>query len=237
MTKVCIDPGHGGYDPGCTRGTVLEKDITLKIGLQLRDLLQRAGFSVVMTRESDASPGGYREVNADLNERCRISDAAQADVFLSIHVNAGGGQGAEIFVYQDGGTIRTLAQKIVDATAGIIGGYHGKPIKATYEAPQGGIRVVDATDAPAMLLEIGYIDSDDLPKIQANIDKFAPVIAKAFCEFYNMPVQEDEYMMKPEDANKIIAFLKAAYGIKPDPEFGRLADELRKASGQPTQNS
>jgi N-acetyl-anhydromuramyl-L-alanine amidase AmpD len=44
------------------------------------------------------------------------------------------------------------------------------------------------------------------------------------------------YQMKPEDANKIIEFLQAAYGIDPNPEFGRLADELRLASGQEPQN-
>jgi len=56
-------------------------------------------------------------------------------------------------------------------------------------------------------------------------------------EGFLQEVEENMYQMSAEDANKVIAFLKAAYGINPDVEFGRLADELRKASGQPLQNS
>lgn len=234
--RICLDPGHGGYDPGATNRDTREKDITLNIGLQLRDLLQRAGFSIVMTRESDVSPGGYRDVYADLRERCRISDAAQVDVFLSIHVNAGGGRGAEIYVYKNGGNIRPLAQSIVDNVASVVG-YHGQPIKDGRE-----LYVIRNTSAPAMLLEIGFIDSDDLPKIQANIDKFAPLIAKAFCQFYG--VQEVKSKMSQEDANKITAILSQVWtllNVLPETEearkeIGRLADEVRLAAGLPTKN-
>lgn len=51
------------------------------------------------------------------------------------------------------------------------------------------------------------------------------------------PIKEEDYQMKAADANKIIEILKAVYGIVPDKEVGRLADELRKVSGQPTQNT
>jgi hypothetical protein len=50
-------------------------------------------------------------------------------------------------------------------------------------------------------------------------------------------LKEEEIMLKVEDANKIIAVLKAFYGLSPNPEIGRLADELRAASGQPKENS
>src|SRR3569833_1092910 len=130
MTKriICIDPGHGGYDPGAVAQGAREKDITLRIGLRLRDLLQRAGFAVIMTRERDNSPGGYEEVNADLRERCRISNAAGADVFLSIHVNAGGGHGAEVYANGDGGSIAGLARGIINNVATICG-THGQAVR------------------------------------------------------------------------------------------------------------
>lgn len=54
---------------------------------------------------------------------------------------------------------------------------------------------------------------------------------------YNgMEAEEEGYTMTAEDANKIIGLLQAVYDIVPDKELGRLADELRKASNQPTQN-
>jgi N-acetylmuramoyl-L-alanine amidase len=80
---VTIDPGHGGVDPGnpgvfFPRGT-REKDVTLQMGLLLRDELKRRGVGVQMTRTSDTlialgDRGGY------CTEAC--------DLFVSIHVNS-----------------------------------------------------------------------------------------------------------------------------------------------------
>jgi peptidoglycan L-alanyl-D-glutamate endopeptidase CwlK len=51
------------------------------------------------------------------------------------------------------------------------------------------------------------------------------------------PVKKEDYKMQILDANKIIALLQQVYAISPSKEVGRLADEVRKASNQPTQNS
>lgn len=52
--KICIDPGHGGYDPGAVGPTGLkEKDVTLDISLRLRDYLSQVGIEVIMTRTND----------------------------------------------------------------------------------------------------------------------------------------------------------------------------------------
>jgi N-acetylmuramoyl-L-alanine amidase len=79
---IVIDPGHGGRDPGAhgQRGTE-EKDITLKVGLKLRDLLRRdPTVRVLMTRE--------RDVFVELEDRARFANGNEADLFLSIHVNS-----------------------------------------------------------------------------------------------------------------------------------------------------
>ncbi|HET7909852.1 MAG TPA: N-acetylmuramoyl-L-alanine amidase, partial [Nitrospira sp.] len=82
FTTIVIDPGHGGRDPGAHgyRGTE-EKDITLKVGLKLRDLLKRdPGVRVLMTRE--------RDVFVELEDRARFANGNEADLFVSIHVNS-----------------------------------------------------------------------------------------------------------------------------------------------------
>ena len=82
FTTVVIDPGHGGRDPGAhgQRGTE-EKDITLKVGLKLRDLLKKnPGVRVLMTRE--------RDVFVELEDRARFANGNEADLFVSIHVNS-----------------------------------------------------------------------------------------------------------------------------------------------------
>lgn len=82
FTTIVIDPGHGGKDPGAhgQRGTE-EKDITLKVGLKLRDLLRKEpGVRVLMTRE--------RDVFVELEDRAKYANGNEADLFVSIHVNS-----------------------------------------------------------------------------------------------------------------------------------------------------
>jgi N-acetylmuramoyl-L-alanine amidase len=79
---IVIDPGHGGKDPGA-RGIrkTEEKDITLKVGLQLRELLSKqSGVRVLMTRD--------RDVFIELEDRAKFANSNEADLFVSIHVNS-----------------------------------------------------------------------------------------------------------------------------------------------------
>ena len=52
---IYIDPGHGGFDGGCTYNNVLEKDITLSISLKLQKYLESVGYTVFLTREKDVA--------------------------------------------------------------------------------------------------------------------------------------------------------------------------------------
>lgn len=92
---IVIDPGHGGPDGGAVgKGEVIEKDVALRISLQLRDYLQQAGALVIMTRETDrdlADDGirGYsRRKTSDLYNRLAIVNDESNDLFVSIHLNA-----------------------------------------------------------------------------------------------------------------------------------------------------
>ena len=81
-TTIVIDPGHGGRDTGA-RGQrqTEEKDITLKVGLKLRDLLSmQPGVRVLMTRDQD--------VFVELEDRAKFANSHDADLFVSVHVNS-----------------------------------------------------------------------------------------------------------------------------------------------------
>ena len=86
LSTVCIDPGHGGTDPGCiTKAggiTTTEKEIVLDIGLFLRDMLAapQTGIKPVMTRSDDRF--------IPLDRRAAIAGDAGADLFISIHINS-----------------------------------------------------------------------------------------------------------------------------------------------------
>lgn len=82
MKRIVIDPGHGGKDPGtCSPSGLKEKDIVLDVALRVaKTLKEKLGCEVVLTRD--------RDVFIPLEERTAIANAKEADLFLSIHVNA-----------------------------------------------------------------------------------------------------------------------------------------------------
>jgi N-acetylmuramoyl-L-alanine amidase len=77
---VVLDPGHGGNDPGAVGNGVQEKTLNLAVGLKMEKALKDKGFDVKMTRRTD--------VYLKLQERTDIANEADADMFVSIHVNA-----------------------------------------------------------------------------------------------------------------------------------------------------
>ena len=84
QVTIVIDPGHGGRDPGAVRMhngvQVRESDVVLDISLQLRNLLRQTGMDVRMTRTTD--------VYVSLAQRARVANNANADLFVSVHLNA-----------------------------------------------------------------------------------------------------------------------------------------------------
>ncbi len=81
VSRIVIDPGHGGHDPGARANGVNESDIVLDVALRVEALLKaQPGFDVVLTRRTN--------VFIPLEERTAIANRESADMFLSIHVNA-----------------------------------------------------------------------------------------------------------------------------------------------------
>lgn len=79
--RIVIDPGHGGRDPGTIHRNLTEAALTLDIALRLEALLaKQPGIEVVLTRRTD--------VFLSLQERTEIANREEADLFVSIHVNA-----------------------------------------------------------------------------------------------------------------------------------------------------
>jgi N-acetylmuramoyl-L-alanine amidase len=83
VSRIVIDPGHGGHDPGAQANDISEAELVLDIALRLETLLlqqQQAGMEVVLTRRTDEYVA--------LDERTEIANRESADLFLSIHANA-----------------------------------------------------------------------------------------------------------------------------------------------------
>jgi N-acetylmuramoyl-L-alanine amidase len=77
---ICLDPGHGGKDPGNRAGAHEEKDYTLLLAREVRAQLQGAGLRVILTRSTDAF--------VDLPARSELARERKADLFVSLHFNS-----------------------------------------------------------------------------------------------------------------------------------------------------
>lgn len=93
MVKIFIDPGHGGTDNGASGHGLQEKNVTLTIALKLRDILNNnyTGHSIKMSRTTDKT--------VSLNQRTNMANKWGADYLQSIHINSGGGNGFESYIY------------------------------------------------------------------------------------------------------------------------------------------
>ena len=78
---VCLDPGHGGSDPGAVRGALVEKELNLDIAIRVRSLLDSTAYAVTLTRSDNSTMLGN-------SARAQICNASSAQLVLSIHLNA-----------------------------------------------------------------------------------------------------------------------------------------------------
>jgi N-acetylmuramoyl-L-alanine amidase len=109
---IVIDPGHGGIDPGARGASnVQEKTVTLAVARQLRQILMAAGrYNVFLTRTGD--------VFVSLDQRLRISQQYNADLFISIHADSIAA--TQLAQSVRGATVYTLSDKASDEAARLL---------------------------------------------------------------------------------------------------------------------
>ena len=184
--KVCIDPGHGGNDPGTMGNGLREKDITLDICLKLKPMLEYNGIKVMLTRDGDYSPGHLEgDHKGELRARVDIAEKNKADLFISIHVNAGGGTGEEILIIGTGGRAEAAANKVLPYLVQV-GGWANRGVK------EQNVLVLRETTMPAILTENGFIDNpSDAMKLKDPDFRYtlASAHAKGICNYFGI-----EYM-------------------------------------------
>lgn len=146
--KVYIDAGHGGKDVGAVKYLV-EKEVNLTEALACRDYLQRRGVEVKMSRTTD--------VGTNLDKLCREANAWGADLAVSIHNNAGRGDGFEIFYSIYGGKGKTLAKNIETEVKKIGQNSRGLKIRKGKNGDYYGF--IRMTNMPAVICEGVFVDN------------------------------------------------------------------------------
>jgi N-acetylmuramoyl-L-alanine amidase len=145
VKTVCLDPGHGGSDPGACGPTLRESDQTLDVCLRAREIL-RPYCNVIMTRTDDEYVG--------LTARAEFSNRNDSDVFISYHFNSAdkdSANGFEIFTTPPENNSDKLAAKIWSA--------HRKQLPAQWDRglKEANFTVIAKAACPAVLIEGEFI--------------------------------------------------------------------------------
>ncbi|MEJ8737717.1 N-acetylmuramoyl-L-alanine amidase [Erysipelotrichaceae bacterium HCN-30851] len=179
---VVLDAGHGGYDDGSVSDSkVKEKNITLAITLKLGKILEENDVEVVYTRTNDDVSWPSDNV-ADLLARSEIANEAEADYFVSIHLNysevsQNEVQGSEIWVRRSDSESEKLAvnvNKQLEALDGIV----SRGLKDEAESP---LSVIEYNNMPSILIETGFLSNENDTKYLTN-DKNQSEMANAIAQ-------------------------------------------------------
>ena len=190
---IFLDPGHGGSDSGAVSNGLREKDLTLSVYNKVSSRLASLGYSVLTSRNTDKDVG--------LVSRADQANKSNADMFLSIHFNAGGrgaSYGIETYYYKARPEYipainkdkhnaperleksRKLAQKIQQSLVSKTGAYDRGVKRETFA-------VLRETSIPSILVELGFIDNkEEASKIKTNEyqEKLADGIVDGIVEYY-----------------------------------------------------
>lgn len=180
MAKVFLSAGHGGTDPGAVAFGMKEKDINLNIMLACNEVLIKHGITTVLSRTKDENDPVAQEV--------KEANASKADLAVSFHTNAGGGDGSES-IYCPGSIkgkkMADLCEKHVKAI-----GQNSRGVKE-----RNNLHFVKATKMPAVICECAFIDNDkDNNIIDTVVEQkaFGMAYAKAILEYLGIAYKEEK---------------------------------------------
>jgi N-acetylmuramoyl-L-alanine amidase len=188
---IILDPGHGGPDGGAVGGEVLEKDVSLSIAIKLRDYLQQQGALVMLTREDDTdlaekdTKGYSRRKTEDLKKRVKFINDSEADLFISIHLNAIPSprwRGAQTF-YHNSLEENERVAKFIQAEL-------RRNLENTERLakPINGVYLLKYAKKPGALVEVGFLSNPDERQLLASDDyqtKLAASIYKGILRYFS----------------------------------------------------
>ncbi len=181
---VIVDAGHGGVDSGAVGNNLQEKNLNLQAAKYMYQRLQELGIPVKMTRVDDE----YLPKDKRIQRVRELSNNNPNTLLISNHINAGGGEGAEI-VY----ALRnspTLAQMAIDNI-----GAAGQKKRKIYQRrlPENPSQdyyyiIRDTSPLQSILVEYGFIDNaNDSNKLKNNLNDYVEGVVKAIADYLNVP--------------------------------------------------
>lgn len=167
--KVYVDAGHGGNDPGASANGLVEKTINLIQAIECAEILKRHGILV--------NSSGLVDKGDSITAMAKEANNWGADLVVSIHNNAGGGDGFEVFYGHKDSKSKVLAKNIEAEILKI--GQNSRGLKTKVEDGEDYFGMIRMTNAPAVLCEGAFLDNKNDIKIIDTITE-----QKAFGKAY-----------------------------------------------------
>ena len=153
--KIAIDLGHGvGQDRGASSKYIAEETIIDNVGGLVINKLKALGHTVIEVRPSSAT-----SVSNSLVQRVQKANNSKVDLYVSIHANAGGGKGTEVYTYQ--GKEVKEARNVLNNLCSL--GFNNRGIKGS------NLYVTHYSNMTAMLIEICFIDTQSDVELYKSI--------------------------------------------------------------------
>ena len=199
-TKVIVDAGHGGNDPGAVNGNIKEKDLTLQAAKYIDRRLKELGINSVLTRDDDEylpREDRIRRINSLANN--------QPAILISNHINAGGGEGAEIvYALRNDSTLADITLQNIGEVGQIKRKVYQRRLPENPNLDYYYILRESGQNTEPILIEYGFIDNiKDQNKLLNYLDNYAEAVVKAIAEYTNTPYLEpntsEQYIVQRGD--------------------------------------
>lgn len=211
--KVFIDPGHGGTDPGAVSNGLVEKIMNLTVSLEVERLLEKHGIEVRLSRRDDHY--------VELADRSLAANAWGADIMVSVHFNAGGGDGVEAIHQVNNAESEELAETLIKTikvgmgqNVRSRGAYSRVSTRGTnYHA------VIRVAKMPCVIIEPAFIDTNDRLQFDtvAEQHRCAAFIVEGILEHLNVKAEPVKEVAAPVVAPKPVAPKPAPKPVTPKP--------------------
>ena len=176
LKGVVLDSGHGGSDQGSSGNGIVEKDLTLKISQYMYDRFKALGVPVKMTRDSDVDLQPNDRPGVVLEQFGNGKDV----VVISNHINAGGGEGAEvIYALRNSDKLASSILNELEKSGQVVRKYYQRRLPSNSSKDYYYI-IRETPNNQTLIVEYGFLDNAaDAERLKNNYKKYAEAVVRA----------------------------------------------------------